>query len=107
MATFTLRPHTFTVQRNTGAYNVPPTTVLTTILSGVCNNQTSTSGGIGNENEALEYDYVMFHDETITTELKAEDSITVNHAGKTITGTVKKALTGQLSSRIWYNEISQ
>lgn len=104
MADFSMRPHAFVVQRNEGADNVPPTTTLIDVSSGSCNNQSAASGGIGNENEALEYDYVLFHDET--DDIEVEDIITVNHLGQTINGTVKKALKGQLSNRIWYNEIS-
>lgn len=102
-----MRPHSFTVSRNDGADQTPPTNNPTVILSGDCNNQSANSGGIGSENAAMEYDYVLFHDEEITTEIKAEDTIVVNHLGKMIEGVVKKSLPGQLSNRIWYNEISK
>lgn len=107
MVAFNMRPHSFTVTRNDGANQVPPTSTPTVILSGACNNQTSNNGGVGSENTAMDYDYVLFHDEEILTEIKAEDTIVVNHLGKIINGVVKKSLPGQLSERIWYNETSK
>lgn len=108
MAEFTMRPHSFVVSRNSGGDTVPPTEIWVEITSGDCNNQSSASGGIGNENEAMEYDYVMFYDIDIIEEIKVEDTITVNYpeTSTTIEGTVKKWLPGQLSNRIWFNEIS-
>ena len=104
---FSMRPHTFVVSRNTGADLVPPVAESwADILSGACNNQTGSSGNISGEADVLQYDYVLFHDEEITTELKVGDRIVVDHAGKTITGEIKKDLVGQLSNRIWYNEIN-
>jgi len=109
MADFTMRPHTFVVSRNDGAGNVPPTENWVVITSGSCNNQSGASGNIGNENEAMDYDYVNFYDIGIVEEIKVEDKIVVTYTGtpKIIEGTVKKWLPGQLSNRIWHNEISK
>ena len=108
MATFSMRPHSFVVKRNVGADLVPPVAISwTTILSGACNNQTGNTGSIKGEADVMQYDYVLFHDEEITTQLQAGDLIEVDHSGQTITGEVKKSLVGQLSNRIWYNETSK
>ena len=107
MADFTLRPHTFVVTRNTGGNNVPPTDEWSEITNGDCNVQTNPSGSIKNETEAMIYDYVVFYDITITEDIKVQDKIVADVLGKTITGIVKKWLPGQLSNRIWFNEISE
>jgi hypothetical protein len=110
-----MRPHTFVVKRNNGVDQVPIVDDWVEVVSGNCNTQVGSSGGIGNENEAMDYDYVLFYDfsldengDRITdTEIKVEDQVTSIIYGKEIIGTVKKLLPGQITNRIWFNEISK
>lgn len=116
MADFTLRPHSFVVRRNDGANLVPPVAESwVDVLSGDCNTQTNASGGMGNDSEALEYDYVLFYDFQLDedenriqdAEIKVGDEIVSNVYGKEIKGEVRKWLPGQITNRIWFNEISK
>ena len=93
MAVFTLRPHTCTVSRNTGAGDDPPTVNWSAIITDEpCNTQTSPSGNIGNEAEVMNYDYVTFYDfkedsnrdRVPDTEIKVGDRIVSTNFGKTI-----------------------
>ena len=115
MVAFSLRPHTCTVSRNSGADDTPPTKDWSAIITDEpCNTQTNPSGNIGNEADVLNYDYVTFYDfkedssgvRIPDTEIKVGDRIVSSNFGKQITGYVKKWLPGQLSNRIWFNEIS-
>lgn len=115
MADFTLRPHTFKVDRNTGADQVPPTDDVTPILTTTpCNTQTGASGNITGESDVMGYDYVLFYDFELDedgnriedTKILVEDLVTTTLYGKVIVGNVKKWFPGQITNRIWFNEIS-
>ena len=95
-------PHPFKVTKVevTGA---PPVKVPTVILEGMGNCQDK---GIENENEAMQFDWVLYHEEAITDQIKAEYEIEVDIFGNIIKGITKKAKTGQLSKRIWFNNTS-
>ena len=100
-------PHTFVVSKPTNPDTIPPDSSGTVILLGSCDVQPPPSGGEKNKNEAMKYDYIVFHKETITEDIKANYSITCNVLGKTITGTISKSFPGQLTNRIWFDEISK
>ena len=98
---------TVEVYRNEAEVSFPISENDVLILEGACDIQVNSGGGITNETEAMVYDYVIFHKIPITTELKANDTIIGNKNGKEIKGVLKKSLTGQLTSRIWFNEVAQ
>ncbi len=99
-------PDTFTIYVSSGVPTFPPVEGTIVAASGSGNLQVPTSGGTGNENEAMIYDYVLFHQVEIPITVKAEDLITVIKNGKTINGTIKKTFPGQLTNRIWFDEVS-
>lgn len=115
MVVFSMRPHTFVVSRNTGGDSTPPTKVLTEIISGACNTQTNPSGNIGNAADVMNYDYVLFYDFELDedgnriqdTKINVEDIVVTDIFGDIKTGKVMKWMPGQLSNRIWFNEISK
>lgn len=99
-------PHTFAVYRDTVSTDYPYTATRTTILTGIGNVQTGSGGGMTNEAEAMLYDYVMFHKETLTQPILANDIIEYTNDYGTFQGRVMKSFPGQLTDRIWFNEIS-
>ena len=101
-------PHAFKIYRDDGANQVPPTTNKRLILEGSCNVQVGNSGSLKNVNEAMLYDYILFHKEELTEPINVEDTIECDVLdGQTIQGIIKKSISGQISKRIWFNELSK
>lgn len=98
-------PHNFKVYKIAVSGN-PPVAIETVICEGLGNAQSAMNGGIKNEAEAALYDWVLYHKEEVLEEIKAEYRIEIDVFGTILIGTTKKAMTGQLTKRIWFNNIS-
>lgn len=98
-------PHPFKVYKISVTGN-PPIATETVICEGMGNAQSALGGGMNNETEAMMYDWVLYHKELVTEEIKAEYRVEADIYGAMLIGTVKKSMEGQLTKRIWFNNIS-
>jgi hypothetical protein len=94
------------VDRKTYSGSPPVLDADTEVISGKCNAQVGSGGGTTNEQEAMKYDWTVYYPVEYTAEVKVNDIVTINKFGIISEAKVVRAEQGQLSNRIWADNVS-
>ena len=84
----------------------PPVSTDEIVVSGQCNAQVGSGGGTSNEAEAMKYDWTIYYPVEYTEEVRVNDIVTINKFGIISEAKVVRAEQGQLSNRIWADNVS-
>lgn len=104
---FSRFPHAMVVSRTpTLTFPPPENEVPTEVISGPCNAQVGSGGSTENKNEAMVYDWTIYYDKDLSAPVRVGDLVEIDRYGEIYKGRVERATQGQLTNRIWCNNVS-